>query len=434
MNITVVGTGYVGLVTGVCFAHVGHNVICVDVDESKVSLLQEGKLPIYEPGLEDIFAKAQSAGNLQCTSSLEAGMEDADVVFLCLPTPPKQDGSADVSYVLNVASDIGKLIQSFVVVVTKSTVPVGTGALIEERIEAEASFPFAVISNPEFLREGQAVEDFLYPERVVIGSDNDRATARMCDIYAPILDKPDQLIVMDRPSAELTKYAANAFLATKISFVNEIAQLCEKVGADVSLVAQGIGSDSRIGSSFLKAGIGYGGSCFPKDVSALYKTGFQHNYHLTILDAVMKINREQKEIFVQKILDHYGGSVDGLTFGVWGLAFKPETDDVREAPAHTIVRELLGRGAAVQVYDPEAMENFRRYSGLQVTFCEDGYAAVDGVDGVLLLTEWRVFGEVDFVRVHDTMKQAVVFDGRNFFDGDVLRDRGFVYYGVGKMV
>ncbi len=438
MNIAVIGTGYVGLVSGTCFADSGNNVTCVDIDEDKVEKLRDGEIPIYEPGLETIFARSQREGRLHFTTDISQAVPDADIVFLCLPTPPGGDGQADLSAVMQVAGQLGSLIDEYTVIVNKSTVPVGTGDRVEEAI-AENVDPelFDVVSNPEFLREGAAVEDFKYPERVVIGTGSDRAAELMTMLYEPFVRSGNPIIVMDRRSAELTKYAANAMLATKITFMNEIANICEKVGANVDNIRRGIGTDSRIGKRFLFAGIGYGGSCFPKDVQAIHHTAGQHGYDFKIVDAVMQVNNAQKVSIVKKMEEYFAGDdFSGKTFGLWGLSFKPETDDIREAPALYIAEELANRGAKLLAYDPEAIGTFRQATTQNVleatTFVHDQKEALDGIDALVICTEWNEFRRPTVDNFADEMKDPVIFDGRNLYDLDRAEQAGITYISVGR--
>lgn len=438
MNVAVIGTGYVGLVTGVCFADTGHHVICVDNNPSKLSSLNNGEIPIYEPGLKPLFDRSVREGRLTFTSDLNAAVQFAQLVFLCLPTPPGADGQADLKYVLGVSDEIGKLLNKYTVIVNKSTVPVGTADKVRTELLKNASADlFDVVSNPEFLREGAAVEDFMKPERVVVGSSSDRATVLMRELYEPFVRSGNPIIVMDERSSELTKYAANAFLATKISFMNEIANVCERVGADVDQVRRGIGTDTRIGQRFLFAGIGYGGSCFPKDVQALDYTSDEYGYPFEILKSVMEVNERQKKTIVEKILAHYNGDINGKTFGIWGLAFKPETDDVREAPAITIIQALLDAGAKVNAFDPEAMKTFAVAVGdmansIHFKTSKDG--VFEQADALVICTEWNEFRAVSFDDIAKKLPSKVVFDGRNLYDLEKAREAGFTYYSVGRGV
>ena len=432
MKISVIGTGYVGLVTGTCLAETGNEVVCVDIDEAKVRHMQEGQVPIYEPHLDVLFERNIEAGRLTFTTSLKDGLDHGDIIFLALPTPEDEDGSADLKYVLGVADEIGKLMEDYKVIVDKSTVPVGTSEKVYEVIAKNASCDFDVVSNPEFLREGFAVDDFLKPERIIIGSASERATDLMKKLYKPFVRSGNPMIVMDEKSAELTKYAANAFLATKITFMNEIANFCEKVGADVDKVRIGIGTDSRIGKRFLFPGIGYGGSCFPKDVKALHKSGKDSGYEFQILDSVIRVNHRQKTILIPKIKAHFGGSLKGKRIGVWGLAFKPETDDIREAPALYMIEELLKLGAQITAFDPEAMDNVKRKMGGRISFAPRMYGALEDADALVICTEWGVFRNPNFTLMKELLKQPVIFDGRNLYDVDEIQAEGFHYKSIGR--
>jgi UDPglucose 6-dehydrogenase len=428
----------VGLVSGTCFADSGNHVTCVDIDEEKVEQLREGQIPIYEPGLETIFARSQREGRLQFTTDIGEAVPDADIVFLCLPTPPGGDGQADLSAVMKVASDLGPLISDYTVIVNKSTVPVGTGDRVEEAISENVDPDlFDVVSNPEFLREGAAVEDFKYPERVVIGTGSEEAAEIMTTLYEPFVRSGNPIIVMDRRSAELTKYAANAMLATKITFMNEIANICEKVGANVDNIRRGIGTDSRIGKRFLFAGIGYGGSCFPKDVQAIHHTAGQHGYDFKIVDSVMQVNNAQKVSIVKKMEEYFGtADFSGMTFGMWGLSFKPETDDIREAPALYIAEELVKRGANLLAYDPEAIGTFKQATTQAVldntTFVHDQQAALNDIDALVICTEWNEFRRPTVDNFADEMKDPVIFDGRNLYDLKRAEKAGITYISVGR--
>ncbi|MEZ4772086.1 MAG: UDP-glucose/GDP-mannose dehydrogenase family protein [Bacteroidia bacterium] len=433
MKVAVVGTGYVGLVSGTCFAEAGNDVLCVDNNQDKLAKLRAGKVPIYEPGLETLFERNTKEGRLTFTDSLAEAVKFAEVIFLALPTPPMEDGSADLKYVLGVAGDIGELLTEYRVVVNKSTVPVGTADKVHAAISARTDVEFDVVSNPEFLREGFAVQDFMKPERIVIGARTERAAETMRRLYKPFIMSGNPIIFMDQRSAEVTKYAANSFLATKISFMNEIANLCERVGADVDNVRKGIGTDSRIGRRFLFPGVGYGGSCFPKDVSALFKTSQEYDYNFQILDAVMKVNYTQKELLVEKVVSHYGTDLSGLTFGVWGLAFKPNTDDIREAPALVIIEKLLAMGASVKAYDPEAMESVQTYyPQLQIEYTHSMYEAAIGADALLLVTEWNEFRAPDFDKIKAGLKKPIIFDGRNVYEVESMESLGFTYHSIGR--
>ncbi|HOS48420.1 MAG TPA: UDP-glucose/GDP-mannose dehydrogenase family protein [Bacteroidia bacterium] len=434
MNIAVVGTGYVGLVTGTCFAEMGNHVTCVDIDANKVERMRNGVIPIYEPHLDVLFERNIKQGRLQFTTNLEEAIADASIIFLALPTPPGEDGSADLSYVLGVANNLGRLIKDYKIIINKSTVPVGTAEKVREAIAKNATVHFDVISNPEFLREGFAVDDFMKPDRVVIGTKSEKAKKVMSDLYAPFVRQGNPIYFMDERSAELTKYAANAFLATKITFMNEIANLCEKVGANVDAVRIGIGSDSRIGKRFLFAGIGYGGSCFPKDVQALYRTSQDYKYDFKILSSVMEVNEIQKTVMVEKLRQHFDGNLSGKKFAVWGLAFKPDTDDIREAPALYIIRDLIAAGASVSAFDPEAMENVKRTIGEVIHYANDPYEAVQDADALLIATEWSLFRTPDFDKMKETMKGKVIFDGRNLYDLQRMAEMGFHYNSIGREV
>lgn len=438
MKITVVGTGYVGLVSGTCFSETGNQVTCVDIDQRKVEKLSTGQITIYEPGLEKIFLRNLKEGRLKFTTSLEAAIEDAQVIFLALPTPPGEDGSADLKYILGVASHLGKLIKPgmYKVIVDKSTVPVGTADKVRAAILASAtediSQAFDVVSNPEFLREGVAVDDFMKPDRVVIGTSSERAKKIMSDLYQPYVRQGNPVIFMDEKSAELTKYAANSFLAVKITFMNEIAQLCERLGADVDMVRKGIGSDERIGRRFLFPGIGYGGSCFPKDVQALAKSSGEVNYHFQILDAVMDVNEKQKLHLLPKIKEYFGGNLQGKHFALWGLAFKPNTDDIREAPALYIIEALLEAGAVVSTFDPEGMKNVQEQKNYPIQYGHNQYEVLKDADALIIATEWNEFRTPDFDTIKSSLKNKVIFDGRNLFDLNVMEQHGFHYVSIGR--
>ena len=431
MKITVVGTGYVGLVTGTCLAETGNHVCCVDIDERKVNKLKNGQITIYEPGLEKLFERNLKEERLSFTTSLEEGLLEAEIVFLALPTPPGEDGSADLKYVLGVADDIGKLLTDYKIIIDKSTVPVGTAEKVRDAIAKNYKGGFDVVSNPEFLREGVAVEDFLKPDRIVIGTTSERAKEQLTELYAPYVRQGNPIIFMDERSAELTKYAANAFLATKISFMNEIAQMCERLGADVDMVRKGIGSDDRIGKRFLFPGIGYGGSCFPKDVKALMYSAKEVSYEFKILDAVTSVNDKQKSHLVTK-LKRYFGDLSGKHFALWGLAFKPNTDDIREAPALEIIEELLSEGASVAAFDPEAMNNVKNIFRDKISFCETPYDCLPNADALIIATEWNEFRTPDFDKMLATLKEPVIFDGRNVFDVAAMEKKGFHYESIGR--
>ncbi len=435
MKIAVVGTGYVGLVTGTCFAETGNHVTCVDINEDKINRMKAGEVPIYEPGLEDLFHRNTEEGRLNFTTSLREGIKGAKVIFLALPTPPGENGSADLKYILQVAKDLGPLITEYTVIIDKSTVPVGTSELVHQAIEKNASPNlFDVVSNPEFLREGVAVEDFMKPDRVVIGTESDQAKEILNRLYAPLVRQGNPIIFMDERSAEMTKYAANAFLATKITFMNEIANLCELVGANVDDIRRGIGTDSRIGKRFLFAGIGYGGSCFPKDVQALAKTSEENNYQFHILDSVMRVNETQKTKLIPVIKNHFNNDLAGKTIGIWGLAFKPYTDDIREAPALYNIEHLLELGCKINVYDPEAMPNVKEILGDSVTFSKNPYEAIENADALLIVTEWPQFRTPDFERMESLLKNKVIFDGRNLYEMAQMKELGYTYYSIGRGV
>ncbi|MBC7886174.1 MAG: UDP-glucose/GDP-mannose dehydrogenase family protein [Saprospiraceae bacterium] len=433
MKIAVIGTGYVGLVSGTCFAESGNYVTCVDIDAAKVEKMKNGYVPIYEPGLEILFERNTRQGRLHFTTDLAEGIKEAKIIFLALPTPPGEDGSADLSFVLKVAKDLSSIITDYKVIVDKSTVPVGTAEKVKEVLLEKLDHElFDVVSNPEFLREGVAVDDFMKPDRVVVGTSSEKAKKVINALYEPFVRQGNPIIFMDERSAEMTKYAANAYLATRISFMNEIANLCERLGADVDMVRKGIGSDSRIGKRFLFPGVGYGGSCFPKDVQALAKSAQDNRYDFKILKAVMHVNDLQKEILSDKIIRYFDGDLTGKTIGVWGLAFKPNTDDIREAPALTIISRLLHKGAKVKAYDPEAMENVIQIFGDQVEFCTDEYKAIEGVDALAIITEWNVFRTPDFNAMKSIMNAPVIFDGRNVYDVDETKAMGFYYDSIGR--
>ncbi|RYF78369.1 MAG: UDP-glucose/GDP-mannose dehydrogenase family protein [Cytophagaceae bacterium] len=434
MKIAVVGTGYVGLVTGTCFAETGNQVTCVDIDERKVEKLNNRIIPIYEPGLDVLFHRNVEEGRLKFTTNLTEGIKGAEVIFLALPTPPGEDGSADLKYILGVANDLGPILEQYAVIVDKSTVPVGTAEKVHACIVKNAKVDFDVVSNPEFLREGVAVEDFMKPDRVVIGTKSEKAKAVMNRLYAPLVRQGNPVIFMDERSAEMTKYAANAFLATKITFMNEIANLCEKVGANVDDIRKGIGTDSRIGKRFLFAGIGYGGSCFPKDVQALAKTAQDYDYDFKVLQSVMDVNNAQKKRLLPVIKKHFGNDLKGKTIAVWGLAFKPYTDDIREAPALDNIRELLAEGVKITAYDPEAMENVRNILGNQITFAHTSYAALDDADALVIMTEWPMFRTPEFEKMNLLLKSKVIFDGRNVYELEQMREMGYTYYSIGREV
>ena len=435
MNIAVVGTGYVGLVTGTCFAETGNNVTCVDIDENKVARLRNGEIPIFEPGLDLLFERNTKQGRLNFTTDLAAAIENAEVIFLALPTPPGEDGSADLSYILGVAEDLSTMIKSYKVVVDKSTVPVGTAEKVHARLAKHLDESmFDVVSNPEFLREGVAVDDFLKPDRVVIGTSSEKAQKIMKQLYDPFVRQGNPVIFMDERSAEMTKYAANSYLAARISFMNEIANLCERVGANVDMVRKGMGSDSRIGKRFLFPGVGYGGSCFPKDVQALYKTAGENNYDFKILNSVMNVNQIQKTVLSAKIKKFFNGNLQGKTVAIWGLAFKPNTDDIREAPALYIIDELLEAGAKIQAFDPEAMENVAEIYGDRIKLVSNQYEALENADVLAIITEWSIFRTPDFDKVKSMLKTNTIFDGRNLYDLDKMEELNLHYESIGRSV
>lgn len=431
-KIAVVGTGYVGLVTGTCFAETGNQVICVDIDANKVARMKNGEMPIYEPHLDVLFERNIKANRLSFTTDLAEGIKDAEIIFLALPTPPGEDGAADLRYILGVADDLGKLIQDYKVIVDKSTVPVGTAEKVRERIAKNAQVEFDVVSNPEFLREGFAVDDFMKPDRVVIGTSSERAEKIMEQLYKPFVRQGNPILFMDEKSSELTKYAANSFLATKITFMNEIANFCELVGADVDKVRIGIGSDERIGKRFLFPGIGYGGSCFPKDVQALVNSGNENNFSFEILKAVMTVNEDQKTVLFPKMKNFFRGDLNGKKIAIWGLAFKPDTDDIREAPALYMIDALTNEGATVTAYDPEAMANVKALLGDKIAFADNEYDALKDADALLICTEWGVFRNPDFDKMATLLNDKVIFDGRNLFEVAEMNDRGFYYSSIGR--
>ena len=432
MKIAVIGTGYVGLVTGTCLAETGNTVICVDINESKVLKMQNGEIPIYEPGLDVLFLRNIVQKRLTFTTDLAIAVKDAQIIFMALPTPPGGDGAADLSYILGAAADIAKLVTEYKVIVNKSTVPVGTADKVQAVFAAHTDIQVDVVSNPEFLREGVAVDDFMKPDRVVIGTRSERAQKLMAELYGPYVRQGNPILFMDEKSSELTKYAANSFLATKITFMNEVANLCELVGADVDAVRKGIGSDERIGKRFLFPGIGYGGSCFPKDVQALAKSAEEHKYDFKILEAVMEINEKQKTVLVEKLQKYYKNELKGKHFALWGLAFKPETDDIREAPALYIIDELVKLGATITVFDPEGMENVKGLIGDKVKYADDQYDALKGADALLIATEWSVFRNPDFERMEEKLANKVIFDGRNLYDLQKMIDLGYYYNSIGR--
>lgn len=432
MKIAVIGTGYVGLVTGTCFAETGNQVTCIDINEEKIQRLNNNQVPIYEPGLEDMMVRNKKEGRIFFTTDLKEGIKNSEIIFLALPTPSGEDGSADLQYVLKVAQEIGPLLENFTIIVDKSTVPVGTSDLVHAEIAKGAKVDFAVVSNPEFLREGMALEDFMKPERVVIGTSSPRAQEIMNRLYSPFVRQGNPVIFMDERSAEMTKYAANAFLAMKITFMNEIANLSELVGANVDEIRKGIGSDSRIGKRFLFSGVGFGGSCFPKDVKALFKTSKDYHYNFQLLEAVMKVNDQQKIKLIHPLKNYFNGDIKGKKIAIWGLAFKPYTDDIREAPALYNLKALLDLGAEVAVYDPEAMENVKGIFKDSITYCENPYQAIEKADALVILTEWPQFRTPDFERIKNSLNQKVIFDGRNVYDLKQMEELGFTYISIGR--
>ncbi len=433
MNIAVVGTGYVGLVSGTCFAETGHNVLCIDIDKKKVQELNNGIIPIYEPGLKTIFDRCVKADRLSFDTDLSKAVDHAAVIFLALPTPPDEDGSADLKYILGVAEELSKMITRYTVVVDKSTVPVGTAEKVEAALSQYLSPElFDVVSNPEFLREGAAVNDFLKPDRIVIGARTEKAKNVMADLYKPFVRQGNPIFMMDQRSAEMTKYAANSYLATRISFMNEIANLCDYTGANVDMVRLGMGSDGRIGKRFLFPGVGYGGSCFPKDVQALAKTAEDHNYDFKILTAVMEVNGRQKLKAFGKLQELYGPNLKNKTIGIWGLAFKPNTDDIREAPALYLIQDLLNQGASIKCYDPEAMSNVKDYFGDKIQYCTSYTQAATDIDALVIMTEWSVFRNPDFDHLKQEIRDQIIFDGRNLYSPQEMKERGFHYYSIGR--
>ena len=432
MKVAVVGTGYVGLVTGTCFAETGNQVTCIDIDQAKVDSLNKGKITIYEPGLEPLFDRNRKDGRLKFTTDLVEGIKEAEVIFLALPTPPGEDGSADLKYILGVADHIGKVLDHYAVLVDKSTVPVGTAEKVHAKVAANAKVDFDVVSNPEFLREGVAVEDFMKPDRVVVGTRSDRAKAIMERLYAPLVRQGNPVIFMDERSAEMTKYAANSFLAMKITFMNEMANLCELAGADVDNVRKGIGTDSRIGKRFLFPGIGYGGSCFPKDVQALGKTAQEYDYDFKILKSIMLVNEKQKVRLIPRVKEYFGGDLKGKIIALWGLAFKPYTDDIREAPSLYNIKALKRAGAKVVVFDPEAISNVKKEVGKKVKYASNMYEAIEGADALMIMTEWPEFRTPDFEKIKAALKNNAIFDGRNLYDLAEMKGLGFDYFSIGR--
>ena len=432
MNVSVIGTGYVGLVQGACFADTGNNVICMDIDEKKINSLKKGTIPIYEPGLEEVVRKNVQEGRLEFTTSVKLAVQNSDIIFLCLPTPPSEDGSADLTHVLSAAKQIAEFANSEKIVVSKSTVPVGTVDKIRKQLKKKAKYPIEVVSNPEFLKEGSALQDSLKPDRVVIGTRSKKASAVLQELYEPFVRTGNPILIMDERSSEMTKYAANAFLATKISFMNELANLCEEVGADIDSIRRGIGSDPRIGKQFLFPGVGYGGSCFPKDVKALIKTAESYGRGLTILGSVDNVNDGQKLVLVRKLKKHYKDQLKGKTIVLWGLSFKPQTDDIREAPSLVMIRELLNLGAKVRAHDPIANTLVEPLFRGKVEFFENSYDALKDADALLVVTEWNEFRRPDFSKMKKLMKKPVILDGRNIYDPKEMREKGFIYYSIGR--
>lgn len=434
MKISVIGSGYVGLVAGTCFAESGNDVICVDNDINKIKTMKKGKTPIYEPGLEEFLKKNIHEKRLKFSTDLESAVKKTDIIFLALPTPQSEDGSADLKHVLAVAKEIGKYMNGYKVIVNKSTVPVGTAFKVRDIIRKETELPFDVVSNPEFLKEGAAINDFFKPDRVVIGTLSEKARKIMGDLYAPFVRTGKPIIFMDELSSELTKYAANALLATKVTFMNEIANICERVGADVKNVRLGVGSDERIGYQFLFPGVGYGGSCFPKDIAALVKTSSDYGYRFQILKSVESVNREQKKLIVKKLLKYFNNNIKGKTIAVWGLSFKPNTDDMREAPSITIINELLKRGVKVQAHDPVALHEAKRIFGTKIKYFENNYDALKNAEALVIVTEWNEFRRPDFDKMKKLMKHNAIFDGRNIYDPEAMVETGFAYYSIGRRV
>jgi UDPglucose 6-dehydrogenase len=437
MKITIIGTGYVGLVSGTCLAETGIIVHCIDTDSDKIEKLNKGIIPIYEPGLAPMVSRNVDAGRLKFSTDIKEALEGSEAALIAVGTPPDEDGSADLKYVMSVAEDIGRHMTDYLLVITKSTVPIGTSEKVRKKIAGElakrkASIDFDVASNPEFLKEGDAVNDCMKPERIIVGADSERASRLIEKMYKPFVLNGHPVIFMDIPSAEMTKYAANAMLATKISFINDMANLCEKVGADINMVRRGIGSDSRIGNKFIYAGLGYGGSCFPKDVKAIIKTAAVHGYELRVMKAVDEVNESQKESIFHKLYRHFGENIRGRKIGMWGLSFKPNTDDMREAPALTLINSFLENGAEVCAYDPVAMEEAKRRLGNSITYSEDSYGALVDADALVLVTEWNEFRNPNWTVIEKIMKNKVVFDGRNIYEKEVLQQAGFTYYGIGR--
>lgn len=434
MKISVIGTGYVGLVAGTCFAESGNDVICVDIDEKKIELLKRGKTPIFEPGLEELLKKNIDEKRLKFTTDLAMAVNKTDIIFLALPTPQSEDGSADLKHVLGVAKQIGQYMNGYKVIINKSTVPVGTAFKVRDIVKKGTKYGFDVVSNPEFLKEGAAINDFLKPDRVVIGTSSEKAAKIMEDVYAPFVRTGKPIIFMDELSSELTKYAANSLLATKVTFMNEIANLCEIVGADVNNVRKGVGSDERIGQQFLFPGVGYGGSCFPKDIAALVKTSDDHGYNFRILKSVENVNRDQKKVIVKKLLKHFDNKLKGKVIAVWGLSFKPNTDDMREAPSITIINELVKHGVKVQAHDPVAIEEAKKKIGNKIKYYKNNYDALKGADALVVVTEWSEFRRPDFDKMKKLMKGKAIFDGRNIYNPEIMKQTGFTYYGIGRPI
>lgn len=434
MNLTVIGTGYVGLVTGTCLADMGNNVICVDIDAEKVKTMKNGKIPIYEPNLEELFNKNINRGRLHFTTNLEEAIENSTIIFLALPTPQDEDGSADLSYVKTVAHDLGKMIKDYKIIINKSTVPVGTSDIVRDIISSHTDVEFDVVSNPEFLREGYAVKDFMEPERIIIGSKSEKAKSILSKLYKPFISVKRPVIFMDERSSELTKYASNCFLATKITFMNEVANLCEIIGSDVDMVRIGMGSDSRIGNRFLYPGIGYGGSCFPKDVNALVRSSDEVNYDFKILKSVIDVNVRQKKSLIPKVSRYFDNDLKGKKIAIWGLAFKPNTDDVREAPAIDVMNELLLQDVKISAYDPEAMPNIKRIYGDKIQYGKNAYDILEDADCLLICTEWSEFVQPSFHKMKSSLKNPIIFDGRNMFDLELMENRGFHYESVGRRI
>ena len=432
MKISIIGTGYVGLVQAACFADSGNNVLCMDIDEKKINNLKKGIIPIYEPGLEEMVRKNTEDGRMEFTTNLKSAVEKSDILFICLPTPQSEDGAADLTYVLGVAEHIAEHMNDDKIIVSKSTVPVGTVDKIRQIIRKHTKYEVEVVSNPEFLKEGAAIQDSLKPDRIILGTKNKKAIAVLTELYEPFVRTGNPILIMDERSAEMTKYAANAFLATKISFMNELANLCERVGADIDLVRRGMGTDPRIGQQFLFAGVGYGGSCFPKDVKALVKTGHEHEYELKILRAVDEVNEKQKKVLLKKVNRYFNNQLTGKTIAVWGLAFKPQTDDMRDAPSVVVINSLLEMGAKVKAHDPVAMPRAKALLDGKLDLVETSYEALKGADALLIVTEWNEFRRPDFERMKSLMKKPVIFDGRNIYDPKEMKEKGFVYFGIGR--